>query len=407
MTRLTRLRALAAYTRNPSGTRYVGRVEPDGTVTSIASEFAGVTSQSLARWRKALANVRTGQGRAKVACVGDSTTTGWGAGTSTNGLAGARAKSFPTYLASVLAGMGLPTNTNSIWGTANLDNGQTIGVLLYGDYDTRVVYPSTFTSPSASPLVDSLGGRLFRCASPNTSSLVFTPTGSIDTVNVHYVKNSGNGTFTINFDGGATAATVDSNAAGALAAQNLTIAAGAHDVRVQRSVGGTVFVVGIEAYLSTAPAIDIWNMGAPGWKAGDWAYSVNAWSPANAIQYANPDLTFINLGINDWKDTPTDIATYTTNMQTVITAAKSGGGSCILVVPFPSQTTRASVAQQASFVQAIYSLASANGCGVVDMTSRFASWDAANALGFAYNDLHPNSYGYADMAAAFARVLQC
>lgn len=364
------------------------------TKTGIAVAAASTASQ-LQQWRKALASVRSGQGRAKIACVGDSNTVGWGAATGTSGLTAARVKSYPAYLSSILTGMGYATNLQSFWGDGNL----TANSIGYNTYDPRLVLPGDWVMQS-SALTYSLGGQLFRCPSPITSSLAFTPTGSVDTFVIYSVNNAGNGTFTVNVDGGATAATVNNNTTAAVQATTVTSTLGAHTLNMQRSAGGTIFIMGVLAYDSTASKIDILNMGSAGWKATEWAYSANAWSPAPALTALDPDLTIINLGINDWKDTPTDLSTFTTNLQTVITAALAGGGSCILNVPFPSQTTRASVAQQAPFVSAIRSLGALNSCPVVNLTDRFVDWATANTLGFAYNDLHPNSYGYADMAQA-------
>lgn len=351
----------------------------------------------LPKWRKALAQVRAGTGRAKVAMVGDSTTAGWGAGTGANGTDGARVKSAPYRLAEILARRGLNAKSNSFWGDANL------GYTPYQAYDPRVVIGASWSRGGATTVAP--GGWLLRANTGVTTTTSFTPSDEVDTFDIYYVVNTGNGTFTANIDGGATLATVDTSV-GTPGIYKTTITAtkGAHTVNVQRTAGGAFYVVGIDAYDSTARDVAIWNLGAASWASADWAVSTNAWNPAPGLTGIAPDLTLINLGINDWKDTPVSVSTYTTNLQTLITAAKAAG-DVVLVAPFPSSTARASVAQQAPFIDAIVSLGETNSCPVLSLTHRFTSWADANTVGYTYDALHPNALGYADVAQALAPLL--
>ena len=118
------------------------------------------------------------------------------------------------------------------------------------------------------------------------------------------------------------------------------------------------------------------------------------------------DLVILNVGINDW-DAAVTAATYTTNVQALITAIKTGSSADILMMtPPPTNTTSASTTAQQNLITAMYSLAQSNNIPLVDIWARWQSYAVAQPLGF-YADTftHPNALGYSDLAQAIKNVL--
>lgn len=350
------------------------------------------TPLSLVRWRKALARVRDGSGRAKLAFIGDSTTAGLlSNGTSTN----IRPKSAPYALAPRFANVGASALIDSTWGDAGgAASSSTLPTL-----DSRV----TFGAGWAGTGPFSLGGAM-PANSTTTNVLAFTPAGSFDAIDIYYVQNAGLATFTVNVDAGATLATI--NAAGSIAVVKSTVSctAGTHTVNIARNGTGSVaFIIGIDCYLSTAPKVAIWNMGACGSTTANWATNTLAYDPLKAIVTVAPDLVVLNLGINDAR-TGVSVATYQANMQAIITAI-SAASDIVLQVPVPSDTAITAQATTDAYKAAVLTLGAANNLPVIDVGYRFVRYSTANTNGLMADSLHPGMLGYQDIAAAHYGVL--
>ncbi len=343
---------------------------------------------ALRHWNAAVAKVRAGVQLGKAALIGDSTTTGTGAGSGGAGLTGARAKSYPTVLATLLQAYQVPAQANSFFGGA----GQTSTYFSSG-YDPRVIQaPGTGWQPNAS----SLGGGAFQNTT-TTDPLQFTPVDAFDTMVIYYIQNTGFATWTVNVDGGATLATVNSAGTSSVQTSTVTTTLATHTINIARTgVGTSAYIIGIDTYDSATKKLSIWNMGQSGTKVADWVLAVNPWDKLNALGTVAPDLTIIDLGINDWT-AGTDPTTFAANYQTLITKAQLSG-DCILMVPVPSSTSSASTATQTIYADIIRGLAVTNTCALVDMIYPWGSYTISNGLGYMYDNLHPLPAGYADMA---------
>lgn len=354
-----------------------------------------LTPTSLPRWRKCIANVRAGTGRCKLATVGDSTTAGLlSNGTSTN----IRPNSYPYVMAKRLMYQGAQIATiDSTWGDAGAaDSSSTLPT-----FDSRITFGSGWLT-SGEPF--SLGGHVPANAT-TTNTYSFAPAGSFDTIDIYYIQNTGLATFTVNVDGGATAATI--NSAGSISVQKatITVAAGTHTINIQRNgTGGTAFIIGIDAYLSTAPKVAVWNMGSCSSTSGNWAANTSApWDPTQAIVTVAPDVAVINLGINDMR-TGVSLATTIANIQTIITAL-AAHMDVVLTIPVPSQTSIIPQATQDAYRAALIGLATANSVPLIDLPARFVNYTTANSNGFMADQLHPDAQGYQDMATSVLSVL--
>jgi lysophospholipase L1-like esterase len=342
--------------------------------------------------RYGLARVRTGTGRLRLALLGDSTTAGTGANTGTSGLVGAYPYAYPSVLASILnARLASASNLNSIWGVV-------ASTASYSTFDTRLTLGAGWAN---SPVLSIAPMWL---NSTTTNAFAFTPVGQFDTADIWYVKTPGYDSFTVNVDGGATLETVDCNAAVAVGKQTVTCALGSHTLNIARSgIGGNVQIIGIETYNSAAFGIDVFNWGYHGSTSTTWNSTALAYSPANAIAAIAPDVVTIGLGINDTGATAD--ATFRTNIQVLITKAVSVG-DCIIVIPNPVIADgQYSQANQNTLRQSLLSLAATNDLPVIDRKLSMESYTQANASGLMYDVLHPNKFGYTEVASLFANAL--
>jgi lysophospholipase L1-like esterase len=170
---------------------------------------------------------------------------------------------------------------------------------------------------------------------------------------------------------------------------------------------GSRRIVGVEAYHSTQRRIRVGNAGVGGSSSIGWANTSNAWKSVNCIAAYAPDLTIIDLGLNDMPAPNVAPATFKANMITIINACRLSG-DVILMVPPPPQIGGASnlTAGYAALIPTYPELATAQQTGLVDIASRWGSYDALNPLGYYSDTLHPSRIGYGDMAQAVSTVVR-
>jgi lysophospholipase L1-like esterase len=351
-----------------------------------------VTPLNLQKWRKALARASTGGAVATINCIGDSTTWGqWsnGAPERTN----VKAKAFPTVLATELQRRsGMAAQAQSWFGVGS--SSEVLNVS-----DPRIAITAGWANAGGSLV--SVGGGIMRATV--AGKLSFTPSANVDTFDFWYVQGPGsNGSFDYDIDGGA-ATTINSNNA-VSAVVKVSVSAGAadsHTINFSR-VSSTVYIIGAEGRLST-DKIAVRNMGWANSASNEWKNSAAAYNPLPTAVTIAPDLYILDLGINDWRN-GVSVATYVTNMQTIITALKAVT-DVVLCVPIPSSTSEATQATQDNFKAAIYGLAATNNLPLVDKSYRMVDYTTANALGYYGDTLHLLGAGYNDVAMPIAQVL--
>jgi hypothetical protein len=194
---------------------------------------------------------------------------------------------------------------------------------------------------------------------------------------------------------------------------------GTHTVNITWASGGEVDVIGVEASNSTMPNVIIENAGAGGAKAANLASQAGPYGGGFAAIYSlvGCDLSIDEDGINDWNATVT-IPSFTTSMQTVVTAQRNAGSDVAIFSPVPSNpgTTNAT---QLTYVNALQGIAAANSNGA-SLTLPFINnwqafygptngttngWAYANAQGWMADNLHPSGYGYAANATLVAGAI--
>lgn len=275
--------------------------------TNFDSALLPFTSRCIAR-------VRSGKGNCRIATVGDSTTAGQGAGTDGSGVTNAWYLSYPTQLANLISASGIPAHQDSFMGAS------------WGSITDNRATLNTWAN-IASGAYSTYGGAAWYNNS-DTTSFIWAPVNPVDTFVVWFnTQVSGGATVTINIDGGATLATVNTQtgATGCLATtvggSGASITPGTHQVRIQRNGTGTLAaIMGIEAYNATVPSVSVINAGWVGSRTSFWSDNTEgAGSPLSCISTVAADLMIVNLGINDELNAVPN-ATSLANMQAVVAA---------------------------------------------------------------------------------------
>lgn len=235
----------------------------------------------------------------------------------------------------------------------------------------------------------------------NTNTMVFTPgstQGTYDTFDVWYLCSSGFGAFNMTATGNATPVAINEatcTGIGSTGANHSTVTAGSSGTGNALTITPTnstgVYIFSIRPFLSTAAhSVSIDNVSVFGSQTSDWI-ATGQWTTAALLTaYCATNCgVLVDLGINDAAAGVT-VATYTANIQTIITNIKAAGADAILIAPPPQQSgTVNSLLSQ--YVTALYSLAASNKVPLIDIFYGFGS--NFNSP-FMFNGNHPNDQGY-------------
>lgn len=359
----------------------------------IATELFNFDPTKMLHIRGAIARVIYGGGRATIACVGDSTTRGVGGGTGGTEYTNMKAYAWPLQFAKKLSGVGIPALCQGIFGTSKDTTNAALAL-----EDVNLSLGSDWA-----PWVNiyGVGGGYFRQPASGTTALGYTPPLTWDTAKVLYL-NSDACTATVK-SGATTIGTLTETAAGNVGVATFNQTLGNGEFSLTWASGSSLYISGMWFYNSAMPGVDVLNLGWETATSGNWTAQVGstAFTPLTGLAALAPDLTIINLGINDWYNS-LSVSAFQANIQEVITAALASG-DCVLVAPIPSSTTIASVAKQAQFINVLYELALANNIPLVDLTYRDVSYAVTSA--WYWNAVHHNETGYADDAQAFLKLL--
>lgn len=372
---------------------YASKSDLDSFAGALAGTF-NITPETTRTLRKQLAQVRAGVGSARMLFIGDSTT--WGVGSTGGTNIGYRASrtSIParftelvnSYYAPARLTMAVPPSKND-GATSDIRWNAGAGwVLAYAGFGQMSAYqaPAGVTTP-----------------------LTYTPDGTanIDTFDIYWVRNTTLGAFTASVNEGAPT-TVNTAGAGAVQKTTITATASAENILTIIPSGG-VYIVGVDAYLSTSPVIRVANAGVASARAADWATTSGGGS-LWAIQAYAPDLAIIMLGINDSKG-PRTKAQFKADLTAIVQRCKLTG-DVILMSVIPSKFTGTlgspDYVFQQQYREATKELAMEMSCGYVDIYGRFESFPIADAAGYMKPDgIHTTDFGQVDVASAlFAGV---
>jgi lysophospholipase L1-like esterase len=392
---------IADGTQVATRTGFVGRMGPPKAGRPTIINFRPGPTGNMAAWSAAKAAMAIGL-HPKVLYVGDSKTMGYNV--LNTGYVGASASSITKKIADICNAAGLAVNKDIIFS----HQGPT-SISLQAGYDPRINTPITswaFGSDTG------ISGNAWREGSPNTDNLSFTFAGTDDRVTIWYIQRTANQDSFVVTDSSTVVGTVNTvGTPSAFVSVTLSLASRAanHTISIARAglVSQAIVIQGLVLWDSTTPAIDIYNVGRFGTKASaEWQSNSLPWSALNAIQTIAPNLTVISLGSNDLLGL-VDVPTFTASIQTLINAAKAGGGSVVLVNPTKGQQPAyGDATAQVAYSAALLQLAYANDVPLIDEGGVFVDYNTANAKGlFASGDpIHENSPGTDVRAVLHARV---
>jgi lysophospholipase L1-like esterase len=343
--------------------------------------------------------------------VGDSTMVGVGAGSGGSAdVNGSRPYSVPLQAAARLAARGYKVATE----TLVTDNNNGTAAATWQGYRPEVTVVGSINGASDSPQI----GGVHLNIGAGSNSVAYATAAEVDRLDLLLHRRSDFGVLGVSIDGGAVQEFSLANAVEDLAWQSITgLTLAPHTFTFTRVSGACRFPVMFDAYNSAENAFHICNAGARNWTTTDWVVADHPNSPLSAIAYAAPDVVVIDLGINDWRQSGTSIATFKANMQTIIDACLAAEAQVVLCIPHAIQTyvTASDAWSLAATIAAYQDLAAANSCALVNAPHEFyaaglaaadpATYAAMDAAGLMNDSLHTRPLPYQIKGHVLADVI--
>jgi len=378
----------------------------------------GNSRSQLPKTTAKLAKIRAGKttgtngidGQLRVGLVGDSTTTGAGAGTSgITLLVNARQKNIVAAVKGIVNTKGVRCIDDSFMGDQFVSS--TLGNLAYPSYDPRVAFSFTGTTalfPDGS--YRSLGGIYFRLPAA-TDSITLATSQPWDTARFHTV-NCSVGTASLSIDGGLSTVGITGGASisttniskSSFATKVITKVKGTESLRIggvtgSPNTGATVFR-GVWLYDSTVPAVNLIGLGEYGLRLSQ-EYAISSFAAAFLSDLY--DLVVINMSINDQNiGGVAALPDYLTALDNTVIAAKASGADVVICTPNCINVTQSTVD---AYNAAIINYALVNNIYLLDLNAEMGPFATANANGLMSDNLHPTEVGYQSEAVPLANLL--
>lgn len=365
--------------------------------------------------RAMLARVRAGTGRGRIVFKGDSTTAGAGGGTAAdaNRCTNARPNRTSAVLASLLSASGTPALDNGVVGDSGMGRDGGVGL---APYDPRV----SMGNPPWTVVRDQrfAGGALLQPASGGIWT--FAPTTPVGAFEVVLYNNAAYGmAFAIDGSTAVTIALAGSPGGGASVSGNTVTVSGntggftrvivsapspgARVLGMAPASGSGGVVRSVMAYDPGASAIDILNHASNGGKVGDQgATDANRWRGGDALRFDAPDLTIVNLGLNDIAET-TGTAAYADGLRAILAQARASGDA-LLVFPHPAGGRFA--VDAVAYRDAAAALAAAEGVAFLSLFDHYGgAFTPALQARMADGLVHGDAGFYAEVADLYRRCV--
>jgi lysophospholipase L1-like esterase len=323
------------------------------------------STASMSKWLAKVAAVRAGTSSAKVLCVGDSTTNGVFSGSTL-------ATSYPTALKRRL-GLHMPTGDGLAVAQSTASR------------DTRWT-PGGY---SWSGTVGPWGASWYSAAGAGTD-LSYAPGVTVDTFDVWVYHSGAAGTAVgVKIDGVSQTAINASTGPNGWTKHSYTTTAGTHTIAIAKPATGELYVLGVDAYLSTLTTVRVSNWGIPGADSAGWTTLTGS---TEAIEKYQPDLTIIMLGINEAGGAMLG-PEYSGYIGTLIQKAQLTGDAilCSVVQSNPA-TESARVAKEAVFRDSVNTLSGAYDIPFIDVFTVLGPYETVH--GYWSDDLHLTAKGY-------------
>lgn len=365
--------------------------------------------QALKKWRAAKARVRSGLGRAKIACIGPSTMRGLGGGTgAAPSNVGMIARSIPSRLADILNASGVAAEQNNAIGTGGYFS-------TVNSMDPRVTVGASWTEGQF--VQGTVGGRYFQHQVASQTSINFVPTIPYNAFDAYFLKtptSGGSPAEVLVNDVAASSGSFDLNdPAQSLFKKTFTVtdfaslsSPGVLSIKARKAIAQTnrLCFMGFDAYNTTAPKVSVLNLGWGSSSVLDKVNDTYGWNHKNAIPVVAPDLTVIMDGTNDWWS-GVPLATFEAAYRQLIAAGQATGDVLLCTTHPDARTDGTPVAAQEEYNKIIRKLAAELGLVLVELDRRMGTYAAGVSVGY-YSDLvHLRDIGYADQAQAIASAL--
>lgn len=369
-----------------------------GVVSGAGFGFVQANGSSANVFRKLVAKIGSAT-RPRLLILGDSTSVGAGAGTNgagTTGLVGSRTVNWPTRLAAMLTGYGLPATNAGIF------SGQSVASdsITYSAYDPRL----TVTGWAVSN-IGTIGGSVW-LSSTNGHTLVFNPGVTFDRFDVYTTTGTSNGDFTTDIGGGSLGTISTTAGANGFIKTTVSCTRGANTITITKSGTSPVYIVGIVPWDSTVNALEIIQGGRFGGVIANNVNSGSPWTASNAalLSAIDADVVLLEMTIND-ANAGTTGAAYAASLATLRAAHVAAGAEFVTLTGIPSNNAATTNGGLAAIWTALEASAASNG----DMHIRYgarATYEQNNALGWMYDNVHGTSALYADKALLLAGLMR-
>jgi lysophospholipase L1-like esterase len=329
--------------------------------------------------------------------IGDSTTTGWGSGTTdviSRNTTGAHVLAPPA-----VARASLNTGQLKVYDAVLTPNNRV--ALTGASYDQKPIwvgYDSRLTLGTSWAVATEqmvLGGN--RARSAGTDALTFAPGFVFNRIELLYVMSPGLGDFTVDV-GGSVLQTVQTAGAAQIGKVVVISPLGSSPVNVRRAAGGNVEILNIRVWNTAEASVAVANYGSVGATTADHIVATDPWSPLNMIAAVGAHLWTIMLGANDIFN-GVAVSTYKANLQTLITACKASGADVLLISPTPAS---GSYNIPGTYVTALSELVTENSLPpLLDINALFGSY-AASAADY-FDSVHLKASGSSRVGQAVAQ----
>lgn len=261
-----------------------------------------------------------------------------------------------------------------------------------------VYNPATWGAPH--PLPASVTGTVsyptdrgnlgYRTAQLNAgASWTASVTGS--SVDVHY--EAGGGSFTVQVDGGGATAAQSATSAGRYRVTFGTT--GAHTVRI--NAVSTFRLSGIMVYNGDeTKGLRFYEAGHSGFTTANHLADVA--NVMTELDRVAPDLVTVFLGLNEYPNTTP--AVFQANLTSLMTQVQGRAKvpSILIIASYTPGWSGATVAGWAPYVAAMQAVATAKGCGLLDLSAVMPQATTSGTGFYNADALHPNNSGMTEVA---------
>lgn len=222
---------------------------------------------------------------------------------------------------------------------------------------------------------------------------IISVTSSVTAFVVHYLVQSGGGSFQYSVDGGAPVSVSTSGSAAMGYATNSGLALGSHYIQMQITAAGStgVGICGVDC--SASAGFRLHNLGFSGTTASSWTDSaINTNLFQSSLYTISPQVVMVLLGVNDCNGNVVP-DTYSNQLYSLVLRIKSAATNSDVMLVSPADIGVATTYPMSQYNTRIASIASLLGCVYVDAFDAWGAYGNNHTIGWQENTTHPNATG--------------